>query len=254
MLGVVLIVGVPMGWWARKAQLQRAAVARIVAAGGAVVYDFEIIDPSGGTTPEATTRVNEAGYYSSPSTATPPSQPWRDWARKTLGVDYVASVTQVIVAHAEKLQDDDLALLADLPKLEFLYLDNSPIGDRWMVHLGKLRGLKSLKLDVTRLTEAGLAQLDGLDGLESVSLSYHGSPTTDADLARLKTSKKLRTVKLNISVLKISDELLTSLEGFTNLECLMITTGDIKPEAITRLNAALPKLGILLIHAHPPWY
>lgn len=247
MLLLVLVIGLPMGWWARKAQLQRAAVARIEAIGGAVLYDFEIIDPDGGATAEATDRVNQAGYYSLPSPASPPSRPWGDWARKTLGVDYVNSVTQVIAVDAEGLQDDDFALLANLPKLESLNLGESPIGDRGMVHVGKLHGLKNLNLNARKLTDEGFAHLEGLDQLEGLAFSAYSQTIddktiNDAALARLKGMKKLQN--LDIIGMKITDEGLRSLEELSSLEVLYIDAPNVTATGLARLGKSLPKLQV----------
>ena len=222
MLLLVLAVGAPMGWWARRAQLQRAAVARIAALGGAVLYEFEVLDADGGASAEATDRVSRANsrpggpaVFVTPSTVVPPAQPWKDRLRRTLGVDFVDNVTQVIALETDKLRDEDLSMLDDLTHVECINLGNSPVGDPAMAHVGRLHRMKILYLDASNLSDAGLAHLARLDRLEHLTLSEVGPKITEAGLR--------------------------SLEALVNLKTLSIGGTHLSDEAILWLRSALPK-------------
>ena len=83
-----------------------------------------------------------------------------------------------------KVTDDGLAVLAGHPNLKTLEIGGSasaisPIGDQSLVHIAQLPQLKELVLDYTRITPAGLKELQKLPHLE---LLYIRGSTAD-DLA-----------------------------------------------------------------------
>jgi hypothetical protein len=55
--------------------------------------------------------------------------------------------------------DDDLACLNGLRKLEYLYLDGSPVSDAGLKHLHAIKTLRSVSLSNTKVTQQGIDEL-----------------------------------------------------------------------------------------------
>ncbi|AMV36474.1 leucine-rich repeat domain-containing protein [Planctomyces sp. SH-PL62] len=79
-------------------------------------------------------------------------------------------VLQVNVLEVDdaELQDDALAHLAPLVRLEHLDLSGNPITDAGLVHLKGLKSLAFLNINRTRVSDAGLEELRGLVNLKEV--------------------------------------------------------------------------------------
>ena len=135
---LVLIVGLPLGWVARRAAIQRRSVALIKLLGGSVTY------------------VDEWTTTGPPRT----HQPWGPaWLRRIVGDEpfqEVATVNFDLTKGRVKLDDDSLAVVANFPELKLLAINNLE---------GDLRnGVKP------PITEVGLARLSGLSRLTHLSL------------------------------------------------------------------------------------
>jgi hypothetical protein len=223
MLGLILLVGIPTGWWAGQAHQQKAARARIEAVNGSVVYRSEVNYADGTVTAEASDRVDQAlqkvgiiGFTRPPAKPRPPEL-FKDWARRTLGVDFVDSVTHVIIMMSDKVKDEDLKALGDLPKLKYLELSQSKLTEPQIHLIGQLPQLEILGLTYTRTDDADLARLKGLKNLRELFLD--GTQITDAGLVELER-----------------------LPGLQKLSLLYVE--NITEEGIERLRKALPKLEI----------
>lgn len=83
----------------------------------------------------------------------------------------------------ESVSDDDLALLAELPRLRRLNLSGSGITDAGLTHFAKLTQLESLSLNETSISDVGLEQLKTLVNLKS--LGVYKTRTTEAGLEAL---------------------------------------------------------------------
>src|SRR5262245_35710037 len=127
---LVLVIGVGLGGPIHRAQGQSDAVAAIKRAGGKVAYN-------GPGLPQ-------------------PSGP--DWVRRTLGPDFLDTVTYVNLQGA---QCDDQALRAAcrLPWLEELVVVNTGVTDEGAEDLGKLRRLRSLDYRLNRTTPRPLRHI-----------------------------------------------------------------------------------------------
>jgi chromosome segregation and condensation protein ScpB len=78
------------------------------------------------------------------------------------GLRHVAtlrSLRDLAVSHCRRITDAGLAALADLPALETLHLNATPITDASLPHLHKLKTLKSLNLTETAVTPAAIDTL-----------------------------------------------------------------------------------------------
>jgi hypothetical protein len=118
-----------------------------------------------------------------------------------------------------RLTDEGLAQLSQLARLEVLDIANcGEITSAGLAHLKKLPHLKQLALPYST-TDAGLAPLEGLTELESLTIShYRADPITDAGLARLKGLRRLRHLLLND--LQTTDAGLANLCGLQELRIL----------------------------------
>ena len=75
-------------------------------------------------------------------------------------------------------------------EIEYVWLSNTRVTDAGLAHLQGLMGLKILSLHSTQVTDAGLAHLKGLTGLQILWLN--GTQVTDAGLAHLQSLTGLR--------------------------------------------------------------
>ncbi len=141
---LVLIVGGGLGWFTRRATVQRDAVRAITAGGGNATYDFQ---------------RNAGPRYPS---GIPPGP---KWLVDRLGVDFFASVTSVTIGATKT--DAILDHVGKLWRLEWLDARSTPVTDAGLAQLGGLSELRSLRCKGTPgLTDAGLAHLAGLERLE----------------------------------------------------------------------------------------
>jgi hypothetical protein len=160
MMILVLIVGGGSGWILYRARVQREAVAAIRAGGGQVFYDFEL------------TRVYDPEddsytyWHSSPKKAK-----WPKWVEERIGIDYFATVIEVTLAQTDT--------------------------DALMAHVGRLDYLKRLSIYCDeRLSDAGMAHLEGLTNLERLEFTKRGAKVTGAGLKHIGALKKLRYLSL----------------------------------------------------------
>lgn len=196
----VTLAGAGLGWIRARmdrARAQRDAVAAIRAVGGTVEYDFQYSF--------ARDYRDSRGKPSAPV-----------WLRRRLGDEYFQEVTAVQLDHFY-LDDDALAAIAALDRLEELSITGSMITDAGMEKLARLRELRSLTLirnpnvtddgfkhlvplkklrvlKVTRITDDGLQHLRGMTEMETLNLkSSRVTGTGLVHLARMSKLKKLLT-------------------------------------------------------------
>ena len=92
-----------------------------------------------------------------------------------------------------------------------------------------------------RITDAGLAHLNGLVKLETLTI-YFATQITDAGLAHLKGLTQLQS--LNLSFTKISDAGLAHLKGLANLKKCNLLGTKITAAGVADLQKALPNCKI----------
>jgi ribosomal protein L37E len=92
------------------------------------------------------------------------------------------------------ITDDGVAALAKASALDTLLLNGTKISDAGLVHLQKLGQLRQLLLVDTKVTDAGMDALVQVPALERVCLGRTG--ITDAGLTRLAKAPKLRYVSV----------------------------------------------------------
>jgi len=229
---LVLVMGAGFGWIVRSARIQREAVAAIRRGGGTVSYEWE---QKGGL-------LLQNGSPAAPK-----------WLVDALGVDYFG---HIVVASDVNLSVAEMAHIGRLSALQSLTfalpaLRSSPVGsaltDRSPVHevtdagLADLEGLTSLTfldLDHARVTDAGLVHLEGLTKLELLGLT--ATLITDGGLVHLNGLTNLEWLFLRET--RIADGGLGNLKGLTNLEWL-----DVSRTLVT--DAGMPHLkGLTKLH------
>ena len=139
LLLLTAVVACWLGVQVNKAQKQRAAVAAIEYLGGKVVY----------------ARAASDGHR------------FNKYLARLIGRDYVDEV-QVIVIENLEVVDADLAPLADLSSLKFLYLNNLSITDSGLEHLRNLHQLHWLSLENLNVTDAALQHLTDIRSLQAL--------------------------------------------------------------------------------------
>jgi hypothetical protein len=135
MLVLILIVSVPLGWFAhklREAREHRAAVKAIQTLGG---------------------RVGS----------------WPDRLGRLPGEEVYGDLVWVNLSRTP-VRDAGLVYLRGLRTLYRLNLDATKVTDAGLVHLNGLTQLEELSLDSTQITDAGLEHLRGLTQLRTVDL------------------------------------------------------------------------------------
>ncbi len=125
------------------------------------------------------------------------------WFLSVFGTDVFANVSFVGLA-GSSVRDSDLQPFGDALKgLRTLDLSNTQITDAGLEHLKGLTNLYSLRLDNTQITDSGLVHLKGLTNLRGI-LWLSGTQVTDAGLEHLKKLTKLHF--LHLSNTNVTDE------------------------------------------------
>jgi hypothetical protein len=248
---LVLVLGLWLGWQARRARLQREAVAAVTAYGGFVRYDWEL-DAKGVPVPDAAPRAP-------------------GWLRRAIGDDYFQTVAVADMIHATDRRgmavlagsesDALMAKLAALPDLREVYLPGELATDRAMETIGGLKGLRTLMIWEARVTGEGLSRLRRLRGLKALRVSDAGlrdddlehlaplvrleeldlgrNPITDAGMSHLAGLKSLRFLAIHGT--QVTDAGLEQLRGLTSLKELWVADG-VTDEGLARFRATMSNL------------
>jgi Leucine-rich repeat (LRR) protein len=152
-----------------------------------------------------------------------------------------------------KVTDKGLSILAELPKLESLILDEMQIGDDCLPYLSKSTELSTLYLGKNTLldakikrkvniTDAGLRNLANLGRLRAVSLSY--TDVTGKGFSSFSAVFNLQHLFADSTL--FSDEGMTNIARMTSLKQLHVQDTSVSDEGLKYL-ADLPELEILYL-------
>jgi len=168
------------------------------------------------------------------------------------GLAYIRNLTSLTHLHLFCFQgewsvtDAGLAHLSSLTRLEELEFTHLPgITDAGLVHLKPLRSLKKLKLEWSKITDVGLAQLGEIKLLESLRLP---GGITDTGLAYL--AKELKLKELRVSGKQITDEGVKHLATIRSLEYLDLFDTSVTDAGMDSI-AQLTNLQNLGLHCYP---
>ncbi|WP_076343104.1 hypothetical protein [Paludisphaera borealis] len=185
---LVLVVGGGVGWHLRSVRIQREAVEALSRAGASVEYDWIWGD-------------HEPFSYGERRPKQPPT--W--WSEtidglkpflESLGTDHFKRVVAVYSTHGPRKVDDAL-----------------------MAQVARLNGLKRIWIKGgVAVTNAGLAELEGLTSLKQLELQDMGPSVTDAGIAHLKGLVDIQWLALQFP--GITGAGLDALQGMTRLEVL----------------------------------
>jgi hypothetical protein len=169
---LVMVTAVCLGRYVVRVRVQRDAVAAIHRAGGSVAYDWEWGTPYNSQIIDANAK---------------PRAP--KWLADRIGVDYVANVVSVNLStpnvnDRKKADDETLAHVGRLGRVENLNLADTEVTDDGLAHLKGLARLRDLNLDNTQVGDAGLAHLKGLTNVWM--LVVVGTRVTDEGVLELK--------------------------------------------------------------------
>lgn len=145
----------------------------------------------------------------------PAGRAWSRYVAGWLGVqETLRDVVMLDFRSSRTLRDEDLAALAKLPRIERLYLANTPITDEGLRHVGSLRHLRRLALQGTKITDDGLAHLADLPGLEA--LDVQSTRTTERSLTHLRRHTELQLLRFD-TWNPLSENAVRSLAAFPKL-------------------------------------
>jgi eukaryotic-like serine/threonine-protein kinase len=145
------------------------------------------------------------------------------------------------------ITDEGVALIAKLPKLNVLYLDEDKgLTDGALKYLGRCRSLSNLSLRGVPITNVGVKYLEGLSKLSRLDLC--GTGITDAGVDSIL---KHDLTDLTISYTTISAQGFLRLAHMKNLRHLFVTYNPkISPKALAEFGRQLPSC-VLHVHAGP---
>ena len=212
---LVMLFAIWFGRYVISVRVQRDAVAAITKAGGSVAYDWDWGTPY------------------DPNIIDPNAKPRAPkWLANLIGVDYVANVVAADLASqsvndSNRADDDTLAHVGHLGRLESLNIADTAVTDAGMAHLEGLTGLGDLNLWNTRVGDDGLAHLKGLTNLRLLTLV--GTRVTDDGVLELKRAlhpwlKIVREedIDLNKNINRADKDLDFARSQPTRLACLLL--------------------------------
>ncbi len=117
-----------------------------------------------------------------------------------------------------------------------LKLCTTKVTDAGLKELAGLQSLQALDLGYTQVTDAGLKELAGLQNLQALNLS--GTQVTGAGLKELARLKSLQT--LNLSGTQVTGAGLKELAGLKSLQALYLGGTKVTDAGVEELRKALP--------------
>jgi hypothetical protein len=167
------------------------------------------------------------------------------WITKTKVTDLsdLGSLSQLdmIDLSENQIGDDNLAKLADLPKLTRVNLSENPLRRPGMITGKVAKNRWSLSLDSTALDDEGVAQLANLSGLKWLSLE--NTVVTSDCLNQLAKLPKLQG--LSLIGTSVSDQGLEMLAGMPELKSLYLGRTKVTFAGVASLQDRRPSLTIL---------
>ena len=182
------------------------------------------------------------------------SQTDRTWFERLIDLDLNARIVQVSLGGVE-VKDADVQRLAGLSDLRHLSLTNCKLDGTSLAALERLSSLTSIELSGSALTDEGLAALSRLPAVERLSIDAYGGRTTrsagyplrltDAGLAQLNGLKSLK--HLSLGTPQFSDDRLRALSGLAQVEHLALWHTGLTDEGLPQMIEGMTGLRSLTI-------
>ena len=199
---LVLVVGGLLGWRARRASIQRRAVAIVTAAGGHVTYDFQA-PPNRPFQPGA-------------------SPPGPRWLRALLGDEYFQEVAVIFLQNPKngppRITPEVVRAVAEFDHLQSLVVDHVPLDDAAILPLTRISSLRHLSTDVAA-TETSLAAIRQMPNLRVLQLLFEPANLDGSALRHFQGMDQLEWLQIaGIDSIQPAD--LTSIASLTGLRKL----------------------------------
>jgi hypothetical protein len=222
---LLTIVCLWLGWFMTQVQKQRRAVAVLEKYSAAITYS--------------------AFYQYSPWSAILPRR-LIQWLNGALsGNDILQRVTGVTIER-DTLDEQDLAVLTDLPYLRYLSLSGPAVTDASVHHVENLTQLKCFKLIGTNVSDAGLQFVSKLENVESLILTE--TPFTEAGIKHLRNLKNIDELYLDDT--RVTGACLEDLTAIKNLRVLHLNNTHVRGEGIIQFSE-MPNLEIVFLKNTP---
>jgi hypothetical protein len=209
---LVLAIGGGLGWLGYRARVQREAGAAIERAGGHVLYEWD-----------AELGLANGLFEYTTSAPEPPRPP--EWLLNLLGPDYLGSITDVFWEANATVNDDLLAHVGRLRRVERLTMrGGESVTEAGLVHLENLKRIKELEISVPLLR--GLRHLKGASQLEvlRVGCGYWTDNVTDKDAANFAGLSHIKKLVLLGNLTRAG---LVHLQGMSQLSHLRISSPEL---------------------------
>jgi len=129
------------------------------------------------------------------------------------------------------IADSDLAVVAKMPRLELLNLNETPVSSDALIHASRAKSLRQLELHHTKISDAGLSHVAGLPQLKRLRLS--GTDVGDEGVRHLRGLEGL--IDLNFEHTNIGDQALEDVSRLTHLQRLDLSLTRVTELGISRL-------------------
>jgi Leucine-rich repeat (LRR) protein len=160
-----------------------------------------------------------------------------DWSLTVFGDNWPAFAKELFFGN--DANDTMLTNLRGLIHLERLMVSSSHVTDAGLANIQGLTNLRMLGLG-SQISDAGVAHLRGLMRLEILMLS--SSQVTDAGLQNLQRLKELKSLYLTNT--QITDAGLAYLQELSQLQLLDLNNTKVTDAGVAKLQAALPNCRI----------
>jgi hypothetical protein len=168
-----------------------------------------------------------------------PSLPGSPWLRRLLGAEFFDSVVRVDL-DGTAVTNDDLRIIGRLRGVESMHLNSTKVSDAGVYELRSWRKLHYLGLMETRITSTSLEHLAGLQELNCLPLGK--TAVDDAGLVHLRGRRKLMI--LGLGETRVTSQGLQHLHSCTELTDLSLRSTAVDDDALETL-LSLPNLGRL---------
>jgi hypothetical protein len=141
-----------------------------------------------------------------------------------------------------RVSDEDLKEISHMNQDLDLVLDGCPVSDDGLANLKGKRNIRWLKLRGTKVDDAGISLLKGMN-LETLDLT--STKVTNKGLETLGQFDMPRLKELSVASTSVTDDGMKYLGGFKTLEWLAVGNSKVTAQGKKQLKSKLPELTVL---------